>query len=114
MVNQLMNTKEVAQYLRLKERSIYALVAQQRIPFNRVTGKLLFPKELIDAWLLDHAEGVPTRPAIAVLPNVIAGSHDPLLEWAVQESGSELAPIRRLLAGLERLAQRRAVPRPRR
>jgi excisionase family DNA binding protein len=110
MVNQPMNTKEVAEYLRLKERSIYALVAKQRIPFTRVTGKLLFPKGWIDAWLLDHAEGVPTRPAIAALPNVIAGSHDPLLEWAVRESGSELALLfDGSLAGLERLAQRGAV-----
>lgn len=107
MVNQLMNTKEVAEYVRLKERSIYNLVAMQRIPFTRVTGKLLFPKVLIDSWLLDQAEGVPT---IALLPHVIAGSHDPLLEWAVRESGSELALLfDGSLAGLERLAQRRAV-----
>ena len=107
MVNQLMNTKEVAEYVRLKERSIYNLVAMQRIPFTRVTGKLLFPKVLIDSWLLDQAEGVPT---IALLPHVIAGSHDPLLEWAVRESGSELALLfDGSVAGLERLAQRRAV-----
>jgi molybdate-binding protein len=79
----------------------------QRIPFTRVTGKLLFPKALIDSWLLDQAEGVPT---IASLPHVVAGSHDPLLEWAVRESGSELALLfDGSLAGLERLAQRRAV-----
>jgi putative molybdopterin biosynthesis protein len=107
MVSQLMNTKEVAEYVRLKERSIYNLVAMQRIPFTRVTGKLVFPKVLIDSWLLDQAEGVPT---IALLPHVIAGSHDPLLEWAVRESGSELALLfDGSLAGLERLAQRRAV-----
>ena len=107
MVNQLMNTKEVAEYVRLKERSIYNLVAMQRIPFTRVTGKLLFPKVLIDSWLLDQAEGVPT---IALLPHVIAGSHDPLLEWAVRESGSELALLfDGSLAGLEQLVQRRAV-----
>jgi len=73
----------------------------QRIPFTRVTGKLLFPKALIDSWLLDQAEGVPT---IALLPHVVAGSHDPLLEWAVRESGSELALLfDGSLAGLERL-----------
>jgi hypothetical protein len=50
------------------------------------------------------AEGVLARPATAVLPNVIAGSHDPLLEWAL----GARAPVRRFLAGLERLANRRA------
>ena len=107
MVNQLMNTKELAEYVRLKERSVYNLVAMQRIPFTRVTGKVLFPKVLIESWLLDQAEGLP---AIASLPHVIAGSHDPLLEWAVRESGSELALLfDASLAGLERLARRRAI-----
>ncbi len=48
---ELMNTREVAEYLRLKERKIYDLVREKRIPCTRVTGKWLFPKRLVDAWL---------------------------------------------------------------
>jgi putative molybdopterin biosynthesis protein len=86
----LLTTKEVAEYLRLKERKIYDLVAQNVIPHSRVLGKLLFPKTLIDEWLKQGLAGavvVSSRNA----PAVIAGSSDPLLEWAVRESRCGLA-----------------------
>lgn len=50
---ELMNTREVAEYLRIKERKVYDLVREKRIPCARVTGKWLFPKRLIDAWLAE-------------------------------------------------------------
>lgn len=84
-----MNTREVADYLGLKERKIYDLVAREEIPCTRVTGKWLFHRELIDRWLLEHARG-PSSPALHP-PAVITGSHDPLLDWAVRESGCGLA-----------------------
>jgi putative molybdopterin biosynthesis protein len=101
-----LNTKEVAEYLRLKERKIYDLVAQNVIPHSRVLGKLLFPKILIDEWVKQGLAGsvvVSSRNA----PAVIAGSSDPLLEWAVRESRCGLAMLtygssdgfNRLLAG---------------
>jgi putative molybdopterin biosynthesis protein len=110
MPAELMSTREVAEYLRLKERKVYDLVAKRRIPCTRVSGKWLFPRALIDAWLLEQATGVPARPGLAELPNILAGSHDPLLDWAVRESGSDLAILfDGSLAGLERLAARGAV-----
>jgi putative molybdopterin biosynthesis protein len=89
---ELMNTHEVAEYLRIKERKVYDLVSQQMIPCTRVTGKWLFPKHLIDAWL---AEGT-TLPELSgasamTAPLVVGGSHDPLLDWTVRESGCGLA-----------------------
>lgn len=102
------NTAEVADYLRLKERTIYELVRTKQIPCSRVTGKLLFPRQLVDLWVTRQTEfaGPDLRPA----PPVAAGSHDPLLEWALRESGSELA----LLAGgsddgLRRLVANKAI-----
>jgi putative molybdopterin biosynthesis protein len=89
MQAELFNTQEVADYLRLKERTIYELVRTRQIPCSRVTGKLLFPRHLIDLWVtrqLDFA-----GPELSRAPAVLAGSHDPLLEWAVRMSGSELA-----------------------
>ena len=79
-----MTTKEVATYLRIKERRLYELVKQGEIPCTKVTGKWLFPKALIDLWLAENAEG---RTLPAPPPPVIAGSQDPLLDWAVKESG---------------------------
>jgi excisionase family DNA binding protein len=88
-----MSTREVADYLRLKERKVYELVRTRRIPCTRVTGKWLFPRALIDAWLARNLayEGAP----VLASPPVAAGSQDPLFEWALRESGSDLA----LLAG---------------
>src|SRR6185437_11682373 len=84
-----LNTQEVAAYLRLKERTIYELVRNRQIPCSRVTGKLLFPRRLIDLWVTSQLdfEGAELRRA----PAVVAGSHDPMLEWALRASGSELA-----------------------
>ncbi|WP_444984590.1 substrate-binding domain-containing protein [Halomonas mongoliensis] len=105
-----LTTAEVADYLRLKERKIYDLVRQGEIPCVRVTGKLLFPRQSLDLWLMSHLEGdqASRRP----VPSVLAGSQDPLLEWAVRESGSGLAllchgsgdGVRRLLGGDAMLA----------
>lgn len=102
---QLMTTREVAEYLRLKERKIYELVRTGAIPCTRVTGKWLFPKPMIDYWLLEHADGgareTMQRPAA-----VIAGSHDPLLEWAARASGCGLALLfGGSLDGLARFAE---------
>ena len=46
-----MTTREVADYLRIKERKVYDLLRGERIPASRVTGKWLFPKFLIDQWI---------------------------------------------------------------
>src|SRR5699024_1763142 len=81
-----LTTKEVAELLRVRERKVYEMAAEGEIPCRRVTGKLLFPRAELDVWL---SGGVST-PAEA-LPEIVAGSHDPLLEWAIRESGSGLA-----------------------
>ena len=57
-----LTTAEAAEYLRLKERKVYDLVSQGVIPCVRVTGKLLFPRQRIDLWLMNH--GRPGRRVI--------------------------------------------------
>jgi putative molybdopterin biosynthesis protein len=84
-----LTTAEVADYLRLKERKVYDLVRQGQIPCSKVTGKLLFPRQAIDLWVMNHLEG-DQRTRLPI-PPVLAGSHDPLLEWSVRESGADLA-----------------------
>jgi putative molybdopterin biosynthesis protein len=99
---ELLTTREVAGLLRIKERKVYDLVAAGEIPHVRVTGKLLFPRSLLDAWLLRHSEAHAARRA---WPDIVAGSHDPLLDWALRESGAGLASFfDGSLDGLERIA----------
>lgn len=102
-MRELMSTREVADYLRLKERKIYDLVATGVIPHSRISGKLLFPRALIDEWVRRGMSGTMVVPSRNV-PAVIAGSHDPLLEWAVRESRCGLATMTYgSLDGLDRL-----------
>jgi len=89
---QLFTTAEAAAYLRLKERKIYEMVAEGMVPCTKVTGRWLFPKAELDHWLASSV----SRPAGATRPvpaPIVAGSHDPLMEWALRESGSGLATL---------------------
>lgn len=100
-----LTTKEVAEILRVKERKVYDLAAADEIPHRRITGKLLFPKSEVLAWIEMGCGPVDTHP-----PMVLTGSHDPLLDWAVRESGSGLATLFNGSGeGLSQFADRRAV-----
>src|SRR5215475_16204129 len=88
----LFTTAEAAEYLRLKERKIYELIAEGAIPCTKVTGKWIFPQSELDHWLSSSL----TRPKDVRAPEpmpIVGGSHDPLLEWALRESGSGLATL---------------------
>lgn len=107
-MSDLMTTQEVAEYLRLKQRKVYELVSRGEIPCTRVTGKWLFPRSLIDRWLMEHADG-PGREHALEPPAVMTGSHDPLLEWALQASRCGLASLfGGSTDGLARFARREA------
>lgn len=87
---QFLTTAEAAEYLRLKERKIYELVANGALPCTKATGRWLFPKSELDRWLaagLVRPEGIPPAEPMPI----VGGSHDPLLEWALLESHSGLA-----------------------
>jgi excisionase family DNA binding protein len=89
---QLFTTSEAASYLRLKERKIYEMVAEGTIPCTKVTGRWLFPKAELDHWLAASVQRPPGLPHPEPAP-IVAGSHDPLLEWALRESGCGLATL---------------------
>ena len=86
-MSELLTTDEAAAYLRLSERKLYELVANRAVPCSKATGRWLFPKAALDQWVMDGLQAArgPRAPAI------VGGSHDPLLEWALRESGSGLA-----------------------
>jgi excisionase family DNA binding protein len=88
----LLTTTEAADYLRLKERKIYEMVAEGSIPCTKVTGRWLFPKAELDHWLTSNISRPPGMTPIEP-PPIIAGSHDPLLESALRESASGLASL---------------------
>jgi len=109
-MHEYLTTREVAALLRVKERKIYELVADGAIPASRATGKLLFPRHLVEGWVQRHLDYRGDAAALAPPPPVLAGSHDPLLEWAIRESGCGLASyFDGSLDGLSRVAEGKAV-----
>jgi excisionase family DNA binding protein len=100
----LLTTEEAATYLRLSERKLYELVADGAVPCSKVTGRWLFPKAALDRWVM--AGLLRAMPLAQPAPPIIGGSHDPLLEWALRDSGSGLATLPEgSEAGLRRLAR---------
>ncbi|HEX6016033.1 MAG TPA: helix-turn-helix domain-containing protein, partial [Geminicoccaceae bacterium] len=98
---------EVAELLRLKERRVYALARAGALPSRRVTGRLLFSRAEIERRLGGRGARAPAQAAAAAAPEpaILVGSHDPLLEWALRESGSGIASFfDGSLDGLDRLA----------
>ncbi len=79
--------REVADLLRVKDRRIYDLADKGEIPSTRATGRLLFPRHAIRAWLSKQQDVEPRR------PDVFLGSHDPLLERALRDSQCGLATL---------------------
>ncbi len=81
---------ELAELLRLKERKIYDLAASGEVPCSRATGKLLFPALEIRAWI-ERAKSGGDNTTPMERPQILLGSHDPLLDWAMRQSQSGLA-----------------------
>jgi putative molybdopterin biosynthesis protein len=104
-MSDLLTSEETADYLRLSERKLYDLVASGALPCTKVTGRWLFPKAALDRWL---AAGlvIPAGLALDPRPPIVGGSQDPLLEWALRESGCGLASLPEgSEAGLRRLSR---------
>ncbi len=84
MSEEMMSTKEVARYLGVHEKQVYALVKSKRIPSTRITGKWVFPKRLIDGWIESHAkQGLEkAREKSASMGGALlaCGSNDPILD----------------------------------
>lgn len=82
--------REAAAFLRLSERSLYDLARARKVPAAQLGGKWLFPRARLERWLAAQAEGPGSEPRLDP-PAILAGSHDPLLDWAVRQSGCGLA-----------------------
>jgi putative molybdopterin biosynthesis protein len=108
-MSDLLTTEEAAAYLRLSERKLYDLVSAGTVPCTKATGRWLFPKAELDRWLT--AEAIrPAALASKPAPAIVGGSQDPLLDWALRESGSGLASLPEgSESGLRRLRNREVV-----
>jgi putative molybdopterin biosynthesis protein len=108
-LNEYLTTRELAELLRIKERKVYDLASSGAVPCSRATGKLLFPRDAIESWIAENASGTQDRLAVS-RANVILGSHDPLLEWAIRQSRCGLASyFDSSLDGLNRFSRNKGI-----
>jgi excisionase family DNA binding protein len=84
-----LSSSEVARYLKLNPKKIYALVASGQLAAARISGTWLFPKELIDRWVAEHTAYPP------------AGLLEPLLDRLLILQGSDDWPLGRLIAAYQ-------------
>ncbi|MDH5360979.1 MAG: helix-turn-helix transcriptional regulator [Gammaproteobacteria bacterium] len=80
-----LNVRQVADYLQLNEKKIYALVNEGKIPGTKITGKWMFPRELIDRWLLESSHGGLLADRL-----LISGSDDPLFNRIVMKLAGDM------------------------
>lgn len=83
MPKDMLNTKEVAEYLGIHEKQVYALIKAGKIPCTRITGKWVFPKNIIDQWINADARQSIDRikeKSKKVQGVLTAGSNDPNLD----------------------------------
>ncbi len=81
-MDEMLSTREVAKFLNVNEKMIYSLIAEKGLPASKVTGKWLFPINLVRQWI---EVGTQNYPQMAKLPPyhglvLIAGSNDLLLD----------------------------------
>ena len=57
--HELLTIDEVAQYLRVKRRTIYEWVKKGKIPAIKTVGQWRFKKDRIDAWLDTYNKPAP-------------------------------------------------------
>jgi putative molybdopterin biosynthesis protein len=88
-----LSSAEVARYLKLNPKKIYALVAAGQLPAARISGKWLFPKELIDRWVTEHTAYPPGGLMQPLLDRllVLQGSDDWLLGRVVDRYQARFA-----------------------
>lgn len=81
-MGELYTTREIAKFLNINEKMVYSLISEKGLPATKVTGKWLFPINLVRQWV---EAGTENYPQTAQLPPyhglvLIAGSNDLLLD----------------------------------
>jgi excisionase family DNA binding protein len=80
-----LTARQAAAYLHLNEKKLYELANTREIPAARIGGKWLFPRALLDDWLLEHAHGGALTDRL-----LITGADDALLRAATRTLADQL------------------------
>ncbi len=81
----LLNTREIARFLDINEKMVYAMITEKGLPATKVMGKWLFPRHLVEEWIesntINHPQNYNTSTYNG--PLIISGSNDILLNKAM-------------------------------
>lgn len=75
---------QLAELLHVNEKKIYQLAGVGEIPGTKVTGKWIFPRRLIEDWLLENSHGGVMHDRL-----LIAGSDDRLVQLLSNTAATE-------------------------
>ncbi|MEW5771917.1 MAG: helix-turn-helix transcriptional regulator [Thermodesulfobacteriota bacterium] len=81
-MDRMLSTREVAEFLGVNEKMIYSMITEKGLPATKVSGKWLFPRKLVEQWVLSKTVNLPaaSRAASGEGVLVVAGSNDLLLD----------------------------------
>jgi excisionase family DNA binding protein len=66
---QIMDIREVSEYLGIGKSKIYSLIRQKKIPASRIGRQYRFSKDVIDAWLKEKLITKKEEPALPLFHN---------------------------------------------
>lgn len=82
----LLSTKEISKFLNINEKMVYTLISEKGLPATKVTGKWLFPLDLVKQWIESGTVNYP-QPVSKLPPYhglvLISGSNDLLLDRTI-------------------------------
>ncbi len=79
-----LNVQELAELLNINEKKVYQLAGDGALPGTKVTGKWIFPRTLIDTWLIENSHGGVMNDRL-----LLAGSDDRLVRNICSEAAIE-------------------------
>ena len=74
MVENLMDIKQVAEYLQMNKMTVYKLAREGKVPAFKVASEWRFRKDLIDKWLVGQLKGRPEMEGISIEAKLDSGS----------------------------------------
>ena len=101
MEDSLITVKEVADYLKLKEQTVYLLARQNKIPSLKVGGSLRFKKSQIDTWLAT----TPKTGTQETRQRVLIVDDEEMVREALKEQGSGIEEGKADILGLYMITQ---------
>jgi excisionase family DNA binding protein len=72
--NQVMDIRELSEYLGIGKSKIYSLIRQQKIPASKIGRQYRFSKDVVDAWLKEKIITKTNEPSLPLFAKEVKES----------------------------------------